>query len=325
MFLQFFFTGLMLVTTSYHGATLSFYGENVNGAGTYDARLKMLAQSGSHSVSFIVPWQLKDIRSNDISPYVDQTARDEVLRRSIRKAKALGLSVMLMPLISLNQAAPGEWRGRLRPSQPPMFWRSYRNFVSRYAALAQKEGVSLFSVGSELSSLENELGQWRRLITHVRTVFSGSLIYSANWDHFEHVPFWEHLDYVGISGYFELTQNMTASVEELVKSWTQIRIVVLDWLSQISKPLIFTELGYPSCDGGAVFPWDYTQKTQIDLEEQRRAFEAFRRVWGREPKLHGVYFWNWWGPDDGMNGWYTIPGKPALTEVKQYFQLRASP
>ena len=54
MFLQFFFTGLMLVTTSYHGATLSFYGENVNGAGTYDARLKMLAQSGSHSVSFIV-------------------------------------------------------------------------------------------------------------------------------------------------------------------------------------------------------------------------------------------------------------------------------
>jgi hypothetical protein len=325
MFLQLLFTGLTLVTTSYHGATLSFYGEHVNGAGSYQTQLNMLAQSGSHSVSFIVPWQLKDIRSNEISPYSDQRERDDVLRTCIRKAKALGLSVMLMPLISLNHTAKGEWRGRLRPTQPTLFWRSYGKFISRYAVLSQQEGVSLFSVGSELSSLENELGHWHAIIKDVRSVFSGSLIYSANWDHFEQVPFWNELDYVGISGYFELTSKTDASVKELVKSWSNIRVVVLDWLSQFSKPLIFTELGYPSCDGGAVFPWNYTRKTEIDLEEQRRAFEAFRKVWSHEPKLHGVYFWNWWGPDDGMNGWYTIPGKPALAEVKQYFQLRALP
>lgn len=325
MLLQLFLSGLVLATPSYHGATLSFYGEHVNGAGSYDARLEMLARSGAESVSFIVPWQLTNYRSNIIQPHIDQTHRDETLRRSIRKARALGLSVMLMPLISLKETEKGEWRGRLAPSQPAVFWRSYRNFISRYAVLSQQEGVSLLSVGSELSSLENELGRWRELITHVRSTFSGSLIYSANWDHFDKVPFWSYLDYVGISGYFELTKRTDASVQELVDAWTNIRIVVLDWLTQLSMPLIFTELGYPSCDGGAVFPWDYTRKTRIDLEEQRRALEAFRRVWGHEPQLHGVYFWNWWGPDDGRNRWYTIPGKPGLAEVEHYFRLRSLP
>ena len=89
MFLQLFFTGLAMLTTSYHGATLSFYGEHVNGAGSYQTQLNTLAESGSHSVSFIVPWQLKDIRSNQIRPYSDQIERDDVLRTCIRQALSL--------------------------------------------------------------------------------------------------------------------------------------------------------------------------------------------------------------------------------------------
>ena len=191
------------------------------------------------------------------------------------------------------------------------------------ARLAQREGVSILSVGSELSSLEQELGRWRALITQIRTEYSGSLIYSANWDHFQHVPFWALLDYVGISGYFELTKDSKATSEELTNAWWKIRTVILDWLSQYTRPLIFTELGYPSRDGGAVYPWDYTRKAVIDLEEQRRALAAFKAVWATEERLHGVYFWNWWGPDDGRNSWYTIPGKPGLSEVVEYFRLRS--
>lgn len=324
MFLSVLFTGLVLASPSYHGATLSFYGEDVNGAGTYTSRLNSLAESGAGSVSFLLDWQLKDIRSNQIRPYEDQPKRDKVLRQSIRRARALGLTVMLMPVVSLTTAGPGEWRGRLVPSQPDTFWGSYRTFLTAYARLAHQEGVSLLSVGSELSSLEQELGRWRSLITHIRTIYAGGLIYSANWDHFEKVSFWSYLDYVGISGYFELTDDSDATLDEMIRSWSKIRVVVLDWLSQYSKPLIFTELGYPSCDGGAVYPWDYTRKARIDLEEQRRGLSAFRRVWSFEPRLHGVYFWNWWGPDDGKNGWYTIPGKPGLIEVQKYFHARDS-
>lgn len=323
MFLSVLFTGLVLAGPSYHGATLSFYGEHVHGSGTYDARLKHLAASGGRSVSFLVSWQLEDVRSNRVHPYEDQSKRDEVLRRTIRSARRLGLTVMLMPVIDLHHTADGEWRGRLRPNEPNVFWQSYGQFLSRYARLAQREGVSILSVGSELSSLEQELGRWRTLIAHIRSVYSGSLIYSANWDHFEHVPFWTLLDYVGISGYFELTKDTKATSEELTNAWWKIRAVILDWLSQYTRPLIFTELGYPSCDGGAVYPWDYTRRAVIDLEEQRRALAAFKTVWAKEERLHGVYFWNWWGPDDGKNSWYTIPGKPGLSEVVEYFRLRS--
>ena len=121
-------------------------------------------------------------------------------------------------------------------------------------------------------------------------------------------------EFIGISAYFELTNDRKATESDLVLS-RKIRFVLLDWISTHSKPLLFTELGYPGVDGGAVKPWDYTTKGTIDLEEQRRAFSAFRTVWQDEPALAGVYFW-WWGPKDGENAWYTIPGKPAMSEVK---------
>ena len=151
-------------------------------------------------------------------------------------------------------------------------------FILHYGAIAESEGVALLSVGSELSALEQERGHWKQLIQKVRAVYSGSLVYSANWDHFDRVSFWSELDYVGISAYFELAETRDASAEVLELAWTKIRWMLLDWLDGIGKPLIFTELGYPSLDGGAVYPWNYEQGTSIDLEEQRRALAAFRTI-----------------------------------------------
>lgn len=322
MFSHLVLTGLLFASSGFHGATLSFYGEHVHRSGTYESRLNHLADAGAQSVSFVVFWSLKDCRDDRVLPSEEDRALEDVLVQAIRKAQALGLSVMLMPVLRLHVMRDGEWRGKLYPKQLSQFWQSYRSFIIHYATLAQREGVSLYSVGSELSSLEHHDRQWRALIREVRRVYHGQLTYSANWDHFQQVPFWDVLDMVGISAYFELTKDRSATQDELLQSWQKIRLVLLDWLSVHSKPLLFTELGYPSVDGGAVHPWDYTRKGAIDLEEQRRAFSAFRTVWAQEPALMGVYFWNWWGPIDGQNTWYTIPGKPAMSEVKQYFKTR---
>ena len=57
-----------------------------------------------------------------------------------------------------------------------------------------------------------------------------------------------------------------------------------------------------------------------DVEEQRRAFAAFRRVWAARPLLDGVYVWNWYGWGGPGTTGYTPRGKPAELEVRQLLQ-----
>ena len=45
---------------------------------------------------------------------------------------------------------------------------------------------------------------WVELIEKVRTVYSGKLTYAANYDNYQDVGFWNHLDFIGINAYFPL-------------------------------------------------------------------------------------------------------------------------
>ena len=53
---------------------------------------------------------------------------------------------------------------------------------------------------------------------------------------------------------------------------------------------MLTEVGYPSVDGGAVWPWDYTRGGAVDVEEQRRGFAALARAWAGHD-LAGLFVW----------------------------------
>ena len=225
---------------------------------------------------------------------------------------------MLFPILWIEKRAIGDWRGTLKPSDPVAWWDSYRRFIAHYAKLAARERVDIFSVGSELGSMEGHTLRWRELIADVRKKFSGKLIYSANWDHYQHVTFWEAVDYIGMTAYYRLTTSLEPTLPGLVSAWQKVRRQLLEWYEGQKKPLVFTELGYPSVDGAAASPWDYTSGRAIDHEEQRLCFEAFFRVWRDEPRLAGVFFWNWWGPSDGQNTWYTLKGKPALAVVRKW-------
>src|SRR5207253_3061449 len=79
------------------------------------------------------------------------------------------------------------------------------------AALAAEERASFFCVGSELAWADGETASWKDLIARVRSVFPGKLAYSANWDDYEAVTFWEEIDLLGVTGYNELASASGAS------------------------------------------------------------------------------------------------------------------
>ena len=223
----------------------------------------------------------------------------------------------------LKVQGDGLWRGKLVPRDGAAWWASYKRFILHYAVLSSDEGASMFSVGSELGNMEPDDGRWRALIGEVRGVFGGALTYSANWDHFTHVGFWDALDYVGVNAYHPITRDPKASEAELLSAWRLIRDRVLGWRAFVGRPLLFTEIGYPSVDGGAVRPYAHAARGRVDLEEQRRAYQAFVDAWDDQPDLGGVFVWLWTGDGGPADAGYSPRGKPAERVLRRWFGARA--
>lgn len=304
------------------GFALSPYYEGPGPDLRYEAMVDRIAAAGGSALSVVVQWSQPDTTASTIAPHPTETPPDDDVRRIIRRARAHDLRVMVFPILWVEKRALGQWRGTLAPADEARWWASYHHFILHYARLAAAEGADIFSVGSEFASLEDRTARWHALIDAVRAIFPGRLLYSANWDHYREVTFWDRVDLIGLTGYYRLTTDRNASVDDLAAAWITIRDQLLAWRAGVDRPLIFTELGYPSLDGAAHDPWDYTGPGPPDFEEQRRCFEAFTRAWVDSPQLAGVFFWNAWGPIDGRNTWYTVWGKPAEAEVRRWFARR---
>jgi hypothetical protein len=287
----------------------------------YGELLAEIRDAGATHVSVAwVAWQ-ETIHSNEIGPVPGWTATDEQIVESIRTAKALGLHVTAFPILRIvHLKHPTEWRGRIAPADEDRWWESYDRFILGALDLAVRGGADRMTIGSELLSREGERERWKELIGRVRVRAPGvSVLYSANWDHYELVSFWDLVDDVGVTAYFELTRDLDASTADLARSWSLVRPSIERFSRRIGRRILFTEVGYPSLDGGAAWPWDETRRAPIDLEEQRRAYEAFVVAWGGAPELGGVYFWNWFGfggPDDAS---YTPRNKPAASVIRGWY------
>ena len=302
------------------GMALGLYHREADEKGwAFDDMLDEIRQVGADHVSLVVSWKQHDVKSTDIHPDPGVTIPDARLRTLIRQAKKRGMKVFLFPILELEIRRPLEWRGTIAPRDVNAWWKAYETFVTHYAKIAAEEKVELFSVGSELVSTETWRDRWFALISKVERLYPGALLYSANWDHYEEVSFWERLDFVGVTAYNELSRDPEAKLDDLAASWKEVRKKLAAFSRKVKRPLVVTEVGYTSQDGAAVHPWDYTSRARVDLEEQRRCYAAFVQAWEGEPALHGVYWWNWFGEGGEKDTYYTPKGKPAEKVVRRWY------
>ena len=184
--------------------------------------------------------------------------------------------------------------------------------------------VDLLSIGNELSGVTTREAAWRELIRSVRRIYKGELTYASNWDReFEAVKFWDQLDYIGVNFYFPMVQN-----GEIPAPDSPRLLQLVDRLRSLSerysKPLLFTEVGFPSISTAAIEPWRETN-APLDLELQRRCYETIFQAFAREPWFSGMYWWKW--PTHGRGGpfdpTYNPIGKPALDVIRKWYQRPA--
>ncbi|MCG3178837.1 MAG: hypothetical protein BIFFINMI_01167 [Phycisphaerae bacterium] len=329
----------------FHGVAIQIH--NADKKATYERMIREVRQTGADSVLLAVKAFQEDGSSSTIHPDTRQSPDPDQTEELIRYARSLGLRVIVMPIVLLDHPRETEWRGRIQPNDPERWWADYRDVIRFYAAPAHRGGASVFMIGSELNKMEDYPSRWRDLIRFVRKNYPGlKLGYSANWDRYKKVQFWwpsqpgadDGLDCAGITTYFELAHDgeWEPSVDSLVKAWDDYvkkgvprhyKQEIEQWHEGVGIPVIFTEVGWYSRKGAAFKPWDYYyNKGKVSMVEQRNLYDAFIRVWGDNPAVGGIFFWDWsedtGGPDDE---YYTPRGKPAERVMSDWFARAARP
>ncbi|HEX7508235.1 MAG TPA: hypothetical protein VF550_15770 [Polyangia bacterium] len=303
------------------GVALGLFAEDVSFS--YAPLLAEIAALGASHVALVVPLYQTHGASTQLRLHTRFSPTLEAIADAIRDARRAGLEVTLFPIVRLTDPrSPEEWRGTLKPSDPDAWFASYGQMVGDLASLATLTGATRLIIGSELSSLDGDLEHWSKLISFVRAVFSGSLVYSANWDHYQDARLFDLVDELGVTAYFGLRKlSAPSDVQTLTASWRRIGRNIESDLAKYNKPFVFTEVGYRSRAGATAAPWDESSGGTADLAEQQRGFEAFRLAW-TEPlaaraRLDGLYIWNWYGYGGPGTTSYTPRGKPAVMTIKQ--------
>jgi hypothetical protein len=300
------------------GVALGLFSEDVSFS--YAPLLAEIVALGATHVALVVPFYQTDGTSDDVTLHTRYSPTLAAVAEVVRAARRDDLEVMLFPILRLSNGRPGEWRGTLAPRDRDAWFRHYGDLLGELAAVGGSTGAKRLVVGSELSSLDqrdDDLDRWRALIERVRAVYGGKLVYSANWDHYQAARVFDLVDEEGISGYFNLREaNGPADDAALEAGWRRARREIERWRAGRRQPFLFTELGYRSRKGASAAPWDEGTGGTPDLDEQRRAFAAFRRVWVGVPSLDGLYVWNWYGYGGPTAVGYTPRGKPAEAEVR---------
>jgi hypothetical protein len=87
------------------------------------------------------------------------------------------------------------------------------------------------------------------------------------------------------------------------------------------RPVIFTEVGFPSLEGANRRPWDDSRCDRISFQAQVDCYQAIFRAFYNQPWFEGMYWWKieTHGRGGTQDGSHTPWGKPAMEVMKHWY------
>jgi hypothetical protein len=294
-----------------------------------DRSLEKLQSLGVDSVA-IVPYAFMAEPSRATTLAVPErpgSETDEAVTHAIEAAKSRGMTVLLKPQIWLRRSWPGEIAPHGRDEED-RFFREYGRWIGHYALMAEKHGVEILAIGTELSKMtRGRTARWEAIIRDIRILYRGRLVYAANWgDEVEQVGFWPLLDFIGVDFYYPLSSEDSPSDEALRQGFEASLDSLRALARRLSKPVLLTEIG----DGSTRSPWKNPHSSDrsrdVAPEHQARAYEvAFAALSDETSWIRGMYWWKW--PTDLALGGAGDPGfspngKPAEEALRRGYAVR---
>jgi len=314
-------TGFSIV--AHHISDLDLYLDSVDA----------IAAMGGNAVNIVTPMFQDTVTSTEISRPADRCPTDAQLRQIIERAESHGMFTALQPIVLMQNPSDGAWRGVLEPSDWSQWWSNYTGQIQAFVELASDTGVDLFCIGSELNFAESRIHRWEKLANRIQDSYEGQITYSANWDRFMHVRFWDALDVVSISAYFELhDETAEPTLKVCRRAWRNNRDRLLAFAERREQPLLLSEVGYPTLPWATREPWNYIAGSDVKADDNAKAaqatgyqalFDAWTAVIARpDTRAAGLFCYAWdpyyhGGPNDTG---YGVRGKPAYGVVKKAFK-----
>ena len=257
---------------------------------------------------------------------------DRGIREFAQAADSLGIKIILKPHLWLGRySVEGQTRSTIGYDSEEEWqtWESqYTTLISHYAHLAEEIQAPMLVIGTELARSVRERPQyWRTLIEDVRKVYGGQLTYAANWwEEYEHITFWDALDFIGIQGYFELSLVPNPTLAQISEGWAKHKRTMQRLSESTNKPVLFTEIGYRNVPDAAAKPWRWPSREEIGRTEpdntlQARLYQSFFDNLWHEPWFEGAILWKWRGDHDRRRNYldFSPQGKPAEEVIRQWF------
>ncbi|CAL2082105.1 glycoside hydrolase family 113 [Tenacibaculum sp. 190524A02b] len=248
---------------------------------------------------------------------------EEGIEQYVAEFRKNNIKIMLKPQIWVWK---GEYTGKIQMDTQEK-WKvlenSYSKFILTYAKLAEKLGVEIFCIGTELEKFVlKRPTYWKGLIKEVKKIYKGKLTYAANWDEFKRVSFWNELDFIGIDAYFPLSSKKTPSVSEFIAGWKKHKYTISKVREKVNKPVLFTEYGYRSVFYTGKEPWNSNKiKGKVDLIAQKNALEALYNQFWKEDWFAGGFLWKWFHNyhqvGGANNNRFTPQNKPAEEIIRK--------
>jgi len=251
--------------------------------------------------------------------------RREGVKQYIEMLQKNDVKVMLKPQIWIWH---GEFTGYLKMASEEDWQQletSYKEFVLLYAEVAAETNIEIYCIGTELEQFTVHRPKfWKELIAEVRKVYKGKLTYAANWDEYKRFPYWEQLDYIGIDGYFPVSEMKTPSVEDARKGWQPWKTEMQEVSEKNKRPILFTEYGYRNIDFAGKEPWQSNQTEEgHNTKAQVNLYKAFFAEMYAEPWFAGGFIWKWFIDHKKAGGsksnQFSPQNKPVQLEIKAFF------
>ncbi len=287
--------------------------------------LERIRETGANFVS-VTPFGYSADEHSPMIQFVLRNVWDETLGglfKVAQDAHARGMGVMMKPHLWLGN---GKWCGDIditSESDLRIWEENYSQFIVYHALIAELSGMDALCVGVELPLMTRHTDMWRRIIARVRIAFGGNLTFGGNWfGEYDQIQFWGDLDFIGVQHYFPLAQNPSDSLERARREIASIRNAMRDLSKKWRRPVVLTEVGFPSIDGAFLSPHKEDFSQNVSDERQAEGYQMLIDAFAGEPWFKGFFWWKWESADRDPREHdksFQIRGKKAEGIVKEFY------
>lgn len=276
-----------------------------------DTVLKDIDQLGLNTLNVPVAINIESLTASNMT--IDNSSKEKAISL-IKKLKGKKINIILEPYPWIANGA--KYETEWLPDNKDEFFANWKTKVLKplIDEVAVPYRVDAFNIATSFTKFENEEEGFINMIDYVKQYYKGLVIYrtsfwiTVDWkdpateklkeklqqDYEKKLnnKIFSKVDFISIAAYFELTENDTNTVDNLVsaiestqryKRKQNVKQEIKNFYDKWNKPIFFGELGFPITDKASIEPWNPNQTDKLNEKEQANCFEAYRRSFEKEP------------------------------------------